>query len=546
MLAKTYRQVARLIGYTGSWKFGFLSGVMGQSLNVLLATYLGADLSGRVFKAIELNDEKILYDSIPKILPLLLCIIFINAISSYMTECGCLKAIAGIRRHVLSRMLESSLDKTGILHSGIKLSCLLNDAPIAAEGLGKILQVPLTGIFMGLGGMIYVIGVDIRIALIALALGIFTLTYSIFFSRRLRRSGVQAQSALAVAGERLKSLLDGAVTARIYNMRKMLEERYSKAAYDAKNARVRFAFDSALLGGLNNAQYHIGEKLLVFAAGVLLLDGVLDLPALITVSQMAGGVVGVFHISRILPDIQKALAGAGRIFDLLDDAGNTSEGTEDITPSESGKAITVSDVSFCYSERDRLVENLTFSVEAGEMIALAGDSGSGKSTLLRLIQGLLEPQSGKIEVFGTDTRKARPASLRKNISFVPQDVVLFPGTISENILIGCENISRQQILQAAIDANAHDFIIEMENGYETYVSERGLSLSGGQRQRIAMARAFLRNAPIVLLDEASASLDAQNEELFKQSLLRKKGRQTFVIVTHNHSVASIADRIIYV
>lgn len=544
MFPDTYRQVSKLIGYTGSLRIRFLLGVVGQSLNVLLATYLGADLSGKVISAIETRNIKALYDSVEKVLPLLVSIVLIHSISRYLTECGCVAALANIRTRLFSKMLYSSIFTADNEHSGKKLSYLLNDAPVAVNGLGKILQIPLTALFMGAGGLIYVVAADIRIAFVTLAVGIFTLVYSVFFSHRLRRSSDKAQSALAVAGEKLKDLLDGAVTARIYNMRKMLEDRYNDAANDARNAGVRFARDSALLGGLNNAQHHIGEKLLVFTAGIFLLDGVLDLPQLVSISQMAGGVVGVFHISRILPEVQKTLAGAERIFNVIDNFEDECGGSESIDPENGEKAIVLSGVSFCYGERNPLVENISFSVDVGEIIALIGESGSGKSTVLRLILGLLEPQEGNIRIFGTDSRAAKTASLRRIISFVSQDVVLFAGTIKENIAIGCENATNEQIIRAAADANAHEFISELENGYNTYVSERGLSLSGGQRQRISMARAFLRNAPIILFDEASSALDPVNEELFKQSLLSKKGKHTIVVVTHSPSIAGIADRII--
>jgi ATP-binding cassette subfamily B protein len=256
-------------------------------------------------------------------------------------------------------------------------------------------------------------------------------------------------------------------------------------------------------------------------------------------------VVGVFHLSRILPDVRKSLAGARRIFEMLDRKEDVREGNNDIDPGSGNNAIEFIDVSFGYNEKIPLVENLSFSVKPGELAVIVGESGSGKSTLLRLMQGLIEPSGGAVKIFGTDTRDAGAHSLRRNISLVPQDAVLFPGTIAENIGIGCEEASGRQIIQAAIDANAHGFIMEMENGYDTLVFERGLSISGGERQRIAMARAFLRDTPIILLDEATSALDPQNEELFKQSLLSRKGRQTIVAVTHSRSVACIADKVIY-
>jgi ABC-type multidrug transport system fused ATPase/permease subunit len=512
----------------------------------MLSSYLWAGLLGRVAGAVRDGSMKLLLDAVAGALPLLFCVIIIDSVSKYMSEFGCVIAAANIRSDVFKKLLGTPLEKAGDEHSGVKLSYLLNDARIAAEGLDKILRVPMAALFMSIGGMAYIVGIDARIALITVVLAAITFTYSVYFSKRLRVSSDRAQSALAVAGERLKNILDGAVTARIYNMRDMLEERYNEAANEARTAGLRFARDSAILGGINNVQYQLGKRLLVFAAGILLLDGALDLPALVSVSQMAGSVVGVFHVSRILPDVRKTLAGARRIFKLLDTEESVREGNEEIDPESGHNAIEFVNVSFGYNEKALIIENLSFSVNAGELAVIVGESGSGKSTLLRLMQGLLEPSGGKIKIFGTDICDAAAHSLRRNISVVPQDVVLFPGTIADNIGIGCGDASGREIVRAAVDANAHGFIMEMENGYDTLVSERGLSISGGQRQRIAMARAFLRNTPIILLDEATSALDAQNEELLKQSLLSRKGRQTIVVVTHSRSVAEIADRVIYV
>lgn len=550
MLTDLYRQLSKLISHIGSKRIPFLLGLIGRSLNLLLSTYLASVLLSNVMNAVILKSRQYLYESVLSILPLLFLIILIQAVSKFVSESACIAGVANMRSKLLDTMLEQPLGKEDAEHSGIKLSYLLNDAPMAMEGLGKTLQIPLNALFMGLGGMIYVISVDYRISLIALGLGLFTLSYSVYFSKRLRHSSDLAQSALADAGVKLKNILDGAVTARIYNMRKMLEERYDSAANDAKRAGIAFAFDSAVLGGLNNAQDHIGEKLLVFLAGLLLLNGSFDLPALVRVSQMAGGVVGVFHLSRIMTDVQKCLAAARRISSVLDAPKTEYGDTEEINPKKTDRAISFTDVTYLYPGRVSTVQIPSFTVYAGEMAVLVGGSGCGKSTALRLILGLIPVQSGRVELYGTDVSRISPASLRKQLAVVPQDIVLFPGTIEENVMMGLEDatkerISKEKIIQAAIEANAHDFIAGMEKGYDTMVTERGTSLSGGQRQRIALARAFLRNTPIILLDEATSALDPQNEALFREALLRKKGKQTLVVVTHNRAIADIADRVIY-
>ena len=207
------------------------------------------------------------------------------------------------------------------------------------------------------------------------------------------------------------------------------------------------------------------------------------------------------------------------------------------------------DVSFHYDKLDGIVDGVSLCVKGGEKIGIVGPSGSGKTTLVHLMMRFFDPHSGRILIDDQDISKVRQDSLRKRFSFVPQDVQLFHRSVSENIAYGSEDVSAEDIENAARLADAHDFILELEDkdgntGYAARVGERGVKLSGGQRQRLAIARALLRNAPILVLDEATSQLDSVIEGTIQKNLLKQMHDKTVFIIAHRLSTIAGMDRIV--
>jgi ABC-type multidrug transport system fused ATPase/permease subunit len=190
------------------------------------------------------------------------------------------------------------------------------------------------------------------------------------------------------------------------------------------------------------------------------------------------------------------------------------------------------------------MEGVSFAVEKGAFVALMGTSGSGKTTALRLVQGLFSPVAGQVKVNGVDTRDWDLAALRRRTALVPQDHMLFTGTIGENIAMGVPNASQEAIEDAAKQAEIHEFILTLPLGYDTPVEEKGRSLSGGQRQRIAIARALLAGADILLLDEVTSALDPKSDERILQTLAGLRGKKTILMVAHKKNALALADRCI--
>ena len=260
------------------------------------------------------------------------------------------------------------------------------------------------------------------------------------------------------------------------------------------------------------------------------------------------GLVTLFKPIRDVSDysnsISLAIGAAQRVFELMDTEVSVKESENPVKLENCQGNVEFKDVNFSYNNEKLILKDISINVKPGEVVALVGPSGAGKSTFVNLIPRFFDVMSGQVLIDGKDVKDLSAESLRGNIGLVPQDTYLFAGTIEDNIGFGRLGATHEEIVEAAKLANAHVFIDELQNKYETVLGERGVNLSGGQAQRIALARAFLKNPKILILDEATSALDSETESLIQQSLdLLMKDRTTFMIA-HRLSTVVNADRII--
>jgi ATP-binding cassette subfamily B protein/subfamily B ATP-binding cassette protein MsbA len=245
------------------------------------------------------------------------------------------------------------------------------------------------------------------------------------------------------------------------------------------------------------------------------------------------------QLAKLSTELSKAMAAAERISEILDIEPDIHDRPDAIAATGLKGEIVFRDVSFDYGDGKEVLRNVSFRVSPGERLALVGVSGAGKSTIVSLILRLYEPQRGAILIDGRDIRQYRRASLRRHIGLVLQQSILFGATVRENIAYGKPKASQEDIEAAARAANADEFIRALEQGYDTVLGERGATLSGGQRQRIAIARALIRDAPILILDEPMTGLDVESEANVREALDRLMAGKTCIIITHD--LQSVAD-----
>jgi subfamily B ATP-binding cassette protein MsbA len=271
----------------------------------------------------------------------------------------------------------------------------------------------------------------------------------------------------------------------------------------------------------------------------------------LTVGELAAfyAYLGMFYqpLNR-LAELNIALANSQsaieRIFELLSTSPEIADRPQGVTPQRVRGEIRFNAVSFEYEPSLRILDNVSLLIPPGSTVALVGRSGAGKSTFIKLIPRFYDVTAGSITIDGTDVRDFRLQSLRRHIALVSQEPILFSGDIIENILVGRPEASEKEVREAAVAAHAHGFIMDFPGGYRTEIGEGGLKLSGGQKQRLALARAFLKDAPILILDEATSSLDSESENLIRDALQRLMKGRTTLIIAHRLSTVQAADTIV--
>jgi ATP-binding cassette, subfamily B, bacterial len=352
-----------------------------------------------------------------------------------------------------------------------------------------------------------------------------------------RRSG----SISSVAEESLSN----AALVQAYGQEHAEVDRFHRenlGSYHAEMASVRLkALYSPLIDliELSGALLVIGLGTWELSQGHLTLGGLLVFMTFLT--QLYSPVRGM---SRLVNRIHAASAAAERIIEMLDQEPSVKEPANPVRLGRAEGRLELEDVAFRYPETERnAVSGVSLAIEPGEVLALVGPSGAGKSTLAKLLLRFYDPQFGRILLDGRDLRELRLDSVRDNVALLLQETLVFDGTIYENIAYGRRDAAREQVEEAAIAADAHDFIAALPDGYETEIGQKGRRLSGGQRQRIAIARAMIRNAPVLILDEPTSGVDAESGSRIMGPLRRLMGGRTTIVISHNLVTVRDADRI---
>jgi ATP-binding cassette, subfamily B, bacterial len=392
-----------------------------------------------------------------------------------------------------------------------------------------------------LGGMAYVtFRIDWRLALVALAVSPFLALSGWVYGQRLRRRWGKVyeldSSALSVVEEVLASIR----VVQAFGQEAREGERFVYRSSESLRTRVHVAFIEggfSLVVGLITAA---GTAAVLFVGVRAVLSGAFTLGDLLLVMGYLGLLYGPLNeISNSKATLQGALASAERAFSLLDKVPDVVERPDALPLVRASGTVVFRDVSFAYREDHRVLHDVSFEVYPGTRLGISGKTGAGKTTLMSLLTRFYDPTVGQVLLDGVDLRDYKLADLRNQFAIVLQEPVLFSTSIAENIAYARPEASKEEIVEAAKAANAHEFVVGLPRGYETEVGERGMSLSGGERQRIALARAFLKDAPILILDEPTSSVDTNTEAAIMEAMERlMRGRTTFMIA---HRLSTLAN-----
>lgn len=426
------------------------------------------------------------------------------------------------------------------------MSRITTDTTLLQTVLGSSASVALRNALMLAGGIVMLFVTNPKLSLVVLVSAPIVVSPIVLFGRRVRRLSRTSQTAIAhvgsYAGESLRHIK--IVQAFTHEARDI----------DAFAGRVASAFDVAVQRIRQRAVLIAAVMVLTPAAVAAMLwvggNDVIagrtsagELTAFIFYALVVAG--SATAISEVWADIQRAAGAAERLLELLAVHSVLAEPESPETPTQPG-AIAFDNVSLRYPTRSDEValDGIDLRVAPGEMVALVGPSGSGKSSLLDLVQRFYDPTEGVVSVSGIDARRLASKTLRGQVGFVPQNPVVFAGSIRDNVLYGAPGASDDEISKALGAANAREFVESLEGGLQTLLGEDGQGLSGGERQRLAIARALITSPQILLMDEPTSSLDAQSEETICRTLAALKGRCTILIAAHRLSTAAVADRIV--
>jgi len=366
--------------------------------------------------------------------------------------------------------------------------------------------------------------------------------------RRLKKEAKESQESLGRIVNILDETITGMRVVKAFNARNYILEKMDVENKFYRKVNMAMAYKNELASPVSEFLGVLIVALILWFGGSLILDGDQELDAakfMVFLALFASIIQPAKAFSNGITSLQKGIASARRIFTVIDTEPAIENKPNAVVLKSFEQAIEFRNVSFAY-ETANVLDNINLTVPKGKTVALVGPSGGGKSTLADLVPRFYDPTSGAVYVDGIALPDYEIDSLRKHMGVVTQESILFNDSIYNNIAFGMPGVSEEQVIQAAKIANAHDFIMQTENGYQTTIGERGSKLSGGQRQRISIARAVLKNPPILILDEATSALDSESEKLVQEALFNLMKNRTSVVIAHRLSTIQHADEIIVI
>jgi len=471
---------------------------------------------------------------------------FLQFARSYVAHIAGWGVVANLRKHLYQHLQRLSLRFYEDKQTGQLMSQVVNDSDLFETLIAHAIPDVFVNV-LTLVGVILVLGnINWQLLLLSLAPVPLVVIALRIYARKVRPAFRFRQKELGDLNALLNENISGIREIKAFTREEAESDRVGQRIDNYRNSLLRALRLMAIFSPFIEFTSSLGQLVVIFFGGRLAYQGILpvsDLVAFFLYLEILYQPIRA--LSGAWENVQSALAGADRVSELLDESQEVhDQKNARLLPEPVRGAIRFNDVDFAYIEGETVLKDVNLEIPAHNVVALVGPTGVGKSTLVSLIPRFYEVGRGVITLDGQDIREIQLENLRQQISMVLQDVYLFYGTVRENILFGCPDADEKDVIAAAKVANAHEFILDLPDGYDTLIGERGVKLSGGQKQRISIARAVLKDAPILILDEATSSVDTQTELLIQQALERLIAGRTTIVIAHRLSTIRNANLIV--
>jgi ABC-type multidrug transport system fused ATPase/permease subunit len=552
---QSLKNLGRLLSYIKPYKAKFFGGLF----FLILSSLVGLAFPGFFGALIDASQGVQRYKFMPATLggigKIAIVVLFLQGFVSFFRITWFVQvaenALAALRRDTYFKLITLPMNFFANRRVGELNSRISADLSQIQDTLTTTFAEFIRQIIIMIGGIILLAIVSLKLTGALLIVLPFLIGIAIFFGKFIRTLSRQAQDQLAESNTIVEETLQGIANVKAFVNEAFEAGRYQKNLQQVVNIAVKGAKYRGLFGafivfclfGTIFCEIWYGSYLVSIHDNGMTFG---KLTTFIIYAAFISAAMG--SLPDLYANMQKAIGASERVLEILDEKGEvvSINAENNVIKQRIEGNVSFNNVVFAYPSRSELtvLNDISFSAEAGQRIAIVGPSGSGKSTMAALILQFYDPQSGTIQFDGRDAGEFALTDIRNQVAIVPQDVLLFGGTILENIAYGKQGATKEEIIEAASKANADQFITSFPEGYDTVVGERGVKLSGGQRQRIAIARALLKNPAILILDEATSSLDSESERLVQEALeVLMKGR-TSVIIAHRLSTIREADKII--
>jgi len=542
------KSLIRLLKYARPyWYLMVISGVslLGVITLNLVTPWLVRDLISYLTSSKQVN----IMQEIIRIVVILVIAYILRAICTYLyrylSHVAAWKLVGDMRVRVYEHLQKLSLRYYHDKQTGQLMSRTVNDTATLEVLIAHAVPDLFTNVLIVIGVSIILFIINAYLTVVTLIPIPLLIISSWLFTKKILPNFREAQNSLAELNGIVQDNISGIKEIQVFNQQKKEKKRVKKKAYK---------YTSSILHALKlSAIFHPGVEL-ISSLGTVIVVGFGGWLAINNHIEIADIVAFILYLSlfyqpittlaRVVEDLQQATAGAERVFEVLDTEPDIKDKPDAIEIFKAKGEIKFQNVRFSYIPENDVLKDISFQIEKGKMLALVGPTGVGKTTIISLIARFYDPVAGDIYIDGVNMKNLKLSTLRNQISIVLQDIFLFNGTIADNITYGTNDTTIDDIVNAAKIARIHEFISELPEGYNTFIGERGVKLSGGQKQRLSIARAILRNSPILILDEATASVDVKTEMEIQQAIQEIAGTRTIIVIAHRLSTVKRADKIL--